>query len=630
MMDDYRSALDLAIEVAREAGDLLRRELLKSGGPECYSFDHTRADEEAEQLIRRRLMEWSPDGWGYLGEETSGQPAQMRDGHCHLWTVDPNDGTRWYCAGWRGSATSIALLRGGIPVLGVVHAFAAPDNAGDLFAWAEGCGPLQRNSRPVERRPWETTVTAGTIVLLSPAAEQRAPANLECVVPGRYLVPASIAYRLALVAAGDGEVGVALGDCVTWDYVGGHALLRASSGVLLDEKLEPITYDLINGSSSARRCVGGGRETAEEIGRRPWEQALRTPKAAPEAYDLCVPRPGETIDDERLLRVQGCWLGQLSGDALGSMVEFASGADLRQRYPNGLREIGPSPVWNSLAGQSTDDSELALILARTLLRDGQYDAERVAAGYLFWRNSGPFDVGNTIGAATNGIRVADERGEGLVAGARRHANQDSQANGALMRQSPLAIWGHKFPAKQLDEVVRADTALTHPNRVCQDASAAFVIALAAVIREGLDGAGAHKRAMAWDREHGQSPGVTQALEDACERASDFEGNAGWVLVALQNAFYQALHAETFEEGVVATVMSGGDTDTNGAIAGALLGAIHGASAIPLQWREAVLSCRPQRGAPGVLQPRPRAFWPVDALILSERLAVTARDQAPYQ
>jgi hypothetical protein len=92
-----------------------------------------------------------------------------------------------------------------------------------------------------------------------------------------------------------------------------------------------------------------------------------------------------------------------------------------------------------------------------------------------------------------------------------------------------------------------------------------------------------------------------------------------VLVALQNAFYQLLHAPTTEEGIVNTVMSGGDTDTNAAIAGALLGAVHGRASMPFQWRRTVLTCRPLAGLPGVVRPRPKAFWPVDALELAERL-----------
>ncbi len=68
-----------------------------------------------------------------------------------------------------------------------------------------------------------------------------------------------------------------------------------------------------------------------------------------------------------------------------------------------------------------------------------------------------------------------------------------------------------------------------------------------------------------------------------------------VLVALQNAFYQLLHADSLEEGVVDTVMAGGDTDTNACIAGALLGACHGLEAIPERWREAILACRRRKG-----------------------------------
>jgi ADP-ribosylglycohydrolase len=55
---------------------------------------------------------------------------------------------------------------------------------------------------------------------------------------------------------------------------------------------------------------------------------------------------------------------------------------------------------------------------------------------------------------------------------------------------------------------------------------------------------------------------------------------GWVLIALQNAFWQLLHAATLEEGVIDTISRGGDTDTTAAIAGALLGAVHGRQAIP--------------------------------------------------
>lgn len=120
--------------------------------------------------------------------------------------------------------------------------------------------------------------------------------------------------------------------------------------------------------------------------------------------------------------------------------------------------------------------------------------------------------------------------------------------------------------------------------------------------------------------------VIQRLDDSAMRppARPDSSQMGWVLHALQNAFFELLHASSFEEGLVATVGRGGDTDTNGAIAGALLGARHGAADMPTAWMRAVRSCRPERGR--ARQARPPSYWPIDALAVSEQLARERRKQ----
>jgi ADP-ribosylglycohydrolase len=150
----------------------------------------------------------------------------------------------------------------------------------------------------------------------------------------------------------------------------------------------------------------------------------------------------EDLQEGIVGRAQGCLLGQLAGDALGSMVEFQTAAAIRRRYPHGLRVIGPSPVHGTIAGQPTDDSELALLLARTLVANGTFDDEQVANVYADWLESDPFDVGITIGQATQAMTAARRRGQSLSAAARAAANATSEANGALMRQCPLAILGY--------------------------------------------------------------------------------------------------------------------------------------------------------------------------------------------
>jgi ADP-ribosyl-[dinitrogen reductase] hydrolase len=110
--------------------------------------------------------------------------------------------------------------------------------------------------------------------------------------------------------------------------------------------------------------------------------------------------------------------------------------------------------------------------------------------------------------------------------------------------------------------------------------------------------------------------VIATLEAVSAPPADFERQSGWVRTALQNAFHRALRAGSLEQGVVDTVMAGGDTDTNSAIAGALLGAVHGRAAVPAGWRRAVLTAR---ALPGTPRPRPQCLWPVDCDDLAERL-----------
>ena len=110
-------------------------------------------------------------------------------------------------------------------------------------------------------------------------------------------------------------------------------------------------------------------------------------------------------------RAQGCLLGQLAGDALGSLVEFQSPEQIRRDYPGGVREMADGGTWNTIAGQPTDDSEMALLLARMLTERDIYDSEAALAAYQFWLDSDPFDCGMTI-----------------ATGLRGRPNPDSQAN----------------------------------------------------------------------------------------------------------------------------------------------------------------------------------------------------------
>src|SRR5262245_42616011 len=101
-------------------------------------------DREIEERLREKLQKLLPAT--FAGEETGTTPGSEKG---WTWLVDPQDGTSEFLAGRRGSAVSVALLRGGEPVLGVVHAPLSPDRGRDTIAWAEGASSMLRNGEPI-------------------------------------------------------------------------------------------------------------------------------------------------------------------------------------------------------------------------------------------------------------------------------------------------------------------------------------------------------------------------------------------------------------------------------------------------------------------------------------------------
>ena len=379
--------------------------------------------------------------------------------------------------------------------------------------------------------------------------------------------------------------------------------------------------------SDLSACFGGTRAIISLYIGRPWNTVLKK-SGTSAAKCLSFLSPGKAVTDPGLLdRAQGCLLGQLAGDALGSLVEFSGPEEISRRYPSGPSDLEDGGCWSTIAGQPTDDSELALSLARSILQCRGYNHEQVAAAYASWKASGPFDCGDTTATALSAAVLALKSGRESAAGAAmRAANSNSQANGALMRISPLAIFGHGMDAAVLMEMARQDANLTHPNRVCQDANAIFAATVAHAIQSGSRREETYEYALTLVSKGDISAAVMESLRAAAASPPiEFTtSRSGWVLVAFQNAFFRLLHAASLEKGIVDTVRCGGDTDTNAAIAGALLGAVHGRHTIPQRWIGCILACRPIQGHSDVHRPRPAEYWPVDALPLAENLLLVGR------
>lgn len=330
----------------------------------------------------------------------------------------------------------------------------------------------------------------------------------------------------------------------------------------------------------------------------------------------------QTDRQERLGRAHGLWLGQLCGDALRSVVEFLSPDEIAERFPQGVSMGGLRRKQDTLEGQMTDDSEMACELGWALIKSGGlgFREDLVAGGYVRWTRSEPFDIGNTIGTVLAGIRETDRD----IARRAREAAQQYQGaregNGAMMRQSPFGIWGACLPVETVGSAVRKDTLLTHASEVTVTASQVYVDTLAMMVQNPLSPEEAYGVALQTADNIAAPPAVCGALSRARDEVPVLHrGHIGFVILALQNAFFQLLHAPSLAEGVKRTVALGGDTDTNAAIAGALLGGMYGNEAIPAEWLRALERCEPRLGDDAVRKPRPVRYWPPVVLCLPDLL-----------
>jgi len=225
----------VAIEIAREAGELARRRrgegLAIAATKSALADIVTEADREVEVLIRTRLAERRPDD-AFLGEESGAEPGTSGI----TWIVDPIDGTVNYAYGIPSYAVSIAAVEGD-PVPGEWNALAGAvlnPVSGELFHAARGAGAWLDGERlAVNSEPMPAGALLGTGFGYNPATHAGDLAQVARVMTlardVRRIGAASL--DLAFVAAGrlDGYFERGL---QPWDHAAGALLVTEAGGAI--------------------------------------------------------------------------------------------------------------------------------------------------------------------------------------------------------------------------------------------------------------------------------------------------------------------------------------------------------------------------------------------------------------
>jgi myo-inositol-1(or 4)-monophosphatase len=191
----------------------------------------TEADRVADRVLREVLLR---DGEGWLSEESEDDSGRLQKHR--VWVVDPLDGTSEFVAGIPEWCVSVGMVEGGRAVAGGI---CNPDT-GEVFVGALGQG-VTYNGEPV--RLSERTSLAGAVVLASRRELQRGDWEGFENAPFVIRPVGSIAYKLALVAAGLADATWTLSRKNEWDVAAGVALVEAAGGFVRGLVNGPILFN---------------------------------------------------------------------------------------------------------------------------------------------------------------------------------------------------------------------------------------------------------------------------------------------------------------------------------------------------------------------------------------------------
>ena len=284
--------------------------------------------------------------------------------------------------------------------------------------------------------------------------------------------------------------------------------------------------------------------------------------------------------DDQDDRTAGVLVGTATGDALGAGYEF----EVPPQGPVGMIGGGLGPF---APGEWTDDTAMAIAVAQ-VLATGRLDLPAIGERFLDWYRADPPDAGNLTRAVLGPARTGAEL-PAIAARVFAERPRGAAGNGALMRTAAVAL-AHPGDVEALASTARAVAELTHADPLAGDACVLWCVAIdRARFEDRLDGVHDGLELLPTSRRARWREWLGAAETDP---PASFTPN-GFTVTALQAAHAAVHHtpipvdapAGHLAAALTAAVRIGDDTDTVAAIAGGLLGARWGASAVPGAWRE---------------------------------------------
>jgi len=231
----YEPELEVARAAAREAAAILREHYARETKSWEKSDDNpvTLADLASDRAIARRLRAAFPSD-ALLSEETLSDPARLENPR--VWIVDPMDGTKEFIQRIPEFGVSIALCERGEPVVGVIA-----NPVQDVTLWATRGGGCFRDGKRVEVS--RCTELSAAVVIASRTEISRKQFDPYAGWFKEIRPVGSIAWKLACIASGDGDLNISVAPKNEWDVCAGDLLVREAGGAYLAFDGSPRSYN---------------------------------------------------------------------------------------------------------------------------------------------------------------------------------------------------------------------------------------------------------------------------------------------------------------------------------------------------------------------------------------------------
>ncbi len=277
-------------------------------------------------------------------------------------------------------------------------------------------------------------------------------------------------------------------------------------------------------------------------------------------------------------RAIGCIVGSAVGDALGAPFEFGEPGEYSARFPTavhgGIGEMVGNHIWGP--GQFTDDTEMGVVVAESLLERNGIDVDDQLTRFRAWGRSAK-DVGNlTREVLESRLHAPDAAREVMLA----RNGHNTAGNGSIMRAAAGAVFfASHGRAATIDAALKL-SAVTHADPLCLWA-VAMQHELVRVALEGDDPIDAIDDVIEMLPDDMRAV-YEPLLAPSWTPTSGGPGN-GSAMGALAQAVWALRRYDSFAEVVTALINLGKDTDSVAAVAGALAGATFGIQTIPSRW-----------------------------------------------